>query len=133
MALLVTLLLGCLGIQGTSGRVGAGARNWLLGLPVHSDSAQIFPPAAVNASSVSAWRASIDAWRTAILKDIGYNGSVYNIPQLRWTQTSYVQPQMHPYDRFLWDDEARNWTVDRYLDDLKLRYGGIDSVLVWPT
>ena len=25
------------------------------------------------------------------------------------------------------------WTVDRYLDDLKQRYGGIDSVLIWPT
>ena len=37
------------------------------------------------------------------------------------------------YDRFLWDPVARNWTVGRYLDDLRSRYGGIDSVLVWPT
>ena len=37
------------------------------------------------------------------------------------------------YDRYLWDPVARNWTVGRYLDDLRSRYGGIDSVLVWPT
>ena len=26
-----------------------------------------------------------------------------------------------------------SYTVDRYLDDLEKRYGGIDSVLIWPT
>ena len=32
--------------------------------------------------------------------------------------------------RYLFDG---TWTVDRYLNDLKQRYGGIDSVLLWPT
>eukprot|EP01052_Picozoa_sp_SAG31_P034829 SAG31_NODE_4122_length_3562_cov_4.035230_2_plen_92_part_00 len=35
------------------------------------------------------------------------------------------------HDRYLYDRSANNWTVDRYLDDLETRYGGIDSVLVW--
>ena len=67
------------------------------------------------------------------MRQLKYNGTVYKIPQLQWTQTSYVQPQMHPYDRFLWDNVAQNWTVDRYLADVRSRYGGIDSILVWPT
>ena len=28
---------------------------------------------------------------------------------------------------------AEQYTVDRYLDDLEKRYGGIDAVLIWPT
>ena len=98
-----------------------------------SDAAQVFPPPTINASAVAAWRADADAWRARTLQSLRYNGSVYRIPQLQWTQTSYVQPQMHPYDRFLWDPVQQKWTVDRYLSDLKARYGGIDSVLVWPT
>ncbi len=36
-------------------------------------------------------------------------------------------------DRFFYDPVAHKYTVDRYLDDLEKRYGGIDSVLVWAT
>ena len=35
------------------------------------------------------------------------------------------------HDRYLFDRETNAWTVDRYLDDVEERYGGIDSVLVW--
>lgn len=53
--------------------------------------------------------------------------------QLSWTQDSYIQPQMHPYDRYFYDPITQNYTVQRWLDDLTKRYGGIDSVLLWPT
>lgn len=36
-------------------------------------------------------------------------------------------------DRYFYDPGSRRYTVDRYLDDLEQRYGGIDSVLIWPT
>jgi hypothetical protein len=36
-------------------------------------------------------------------------------------------------DRYFYDPVAGNYTVDRYVDDLEKRYGGIDSVLIWPT
>ena len=35
-------------------------------------------------------------------------------------------------DRYLYHPAAGKYTVDRYLDDLQTRYGGIDAVLVWP-
>ena len=38
-----------------------------------------------------------------------------------------------PYDRYFFDDRSNNYTVQRYLGDLKVRYGGIDSLLLWPT
>ena len=25
------------------------------------------------------------------------------VPELKWTQTAYISPQMHPYDRYFFD------------------------------
>jgi gamma-glutamyl hercynylcysteine S-oxide synthase len=36
-------------------------------------------------------------------------------------------------DRYFYDPVAHRYTVDRYLDDLEKRYGGIDAILIWPT
>ncbi|MDR3792164.1 MAG: SUMF1/EgtB/PvdO family nonheme iron enzyme, partial [Terracidiphilus sp.] len=57
----------------------------------------------------------------------------YQIPALQWTQSSFIQPQLMVHDRFFYDPVAGRYTVDRYLDDLEKRYGGIDAVLVWAT
>ena len=62
---------------------------------------------------------------------IGYDDSEYHRPELAWTQSSFIQPQMMIHDRYFYDPVAGKYTVDRYLDDLQHRYGGIDSVLVW--
>ena len=35
------------------------------------------------------------------------------------------------HDRYLYDRATGEWTVDRFLDDLEERYGGIDAVLLW--
>ena len=35
-------------------------------------------------------------------------------------------------DRYFYDPAAGRYTVEKYLDDLQKRYGGIDSVLIWP-
>jgi iron(II)-dependent oxidoreductase len=62
----------------------------------------------------------------------GYDGSRYDSPALKWTQSNFIQPQMMVEDRYFYDPVAGKYTVDRYLDDVVKRYGGIDSVLVWP-
>ena len=64
---------------------------------------------------------------------MGYDGSQYERPELMWTQSSFIQPQMMIEDRYFYDSVAGKYTVDRYLDDLDKRYGGIDSVLIWHT
>jgi formylglycine-generating enzyme required for sulfatase activity len=64
---------------------------------------------------------------------IGYDGSRYDRPEFKWTQSSFFQPQMMVQDRYFYDPVAHRYTVDRYLDDLDKRYGGIDAVLIWPT
>jgi len=64
---------------------------------------------------------------------MGYGDAQYDRPELRWTQSSFIQPQMMAHDRYFYDPRIARYTVDRYLADLKKRYGGIDSVLIWPT
>jgi gamma-glutamyl hercynylcysteine S-oxide synthase len=79
------------------------------------------------------WLKEMKMWRTEQLKRIGYSDAEYLRPELKWTQSSYMQPQMMIEDRYFYDPAAGEYTVDRYLDDLERRYGGIDAVLVWPT
>ena len=80
-----------------------------------------------------AWLADIRHWRSERWIRIGYDGSRYDRPELKWTQSSFFQPQMMVQDRYFYDPVAHRYTVDRYLNDLEKRYGGIDAVLIWPT
>ena len=79
------------------------------------------------------WLADITHWRGERRIRIGYDGARYDLPALKWTQSSFMQPQMMVQDRYFYDPIAGKYTVDRYLDDLEKRYGGIDAVLIWPT
>jgi gamma-glutamyl hercynylcysteine S-oxide synthase len=80
-----------------------------------------------------AWLADIRHWRSERLIRVGFDGSRYDLPELKWTQSSFFQPQMMVQDRYFYDPVAHCYTVDRYLNDLEKRYGGIDAVLIWPT
>jgi len=80
-----------------------------------------------------AWLMDVEHWRAERLIRIGYDGARYDLPALKWAQSSFIQPQMMVQDRYFYDPASGNYTVDRYLDDLEKRYGGIDAVLAWPT
>jgi len=79
------------------------------------------------------WLKDITHWRMERRIRIAYDPSRYELPALRWAQSSFIQPQMMVQDRYFYDPVAGRYTVDRYLDDLKERYGGIDAVLIWAT
>ena len=83
-------------------------------------------------ASPTAWLGQLKAWRKETRQRIHYDGAQYLRKELAWGQRSFVQPQMMVEDRYFYDPVAGTYTVDRYLDDLAHRYGGIDSVLVWP-
>ena len=78
------------------------------------------------------WLDDITHWRAEMRLRAGFSSEDYDRPDLKWTQSSFIQPQMMVEDRYFYDPVAGKYTVDRYLDDLEKRYGGIDSVLVWP-
>jgi formylglycine-generating enzyme required for sulfatase activity len=90
-------------------------------------------PKTCSKSEIDAWLADVRHWRMERRIRAGYFDSEYARPELNWTQSSFIQPQMMIHDRFFYDPAGLKYTVDRYLDDVDLRYGGIDSVLVWPT
>lgn len=79
------------------------------------------------------WLADLQHWRRERLIRIAFDSTRYETPALAWTQSSFIQPQMMVQDRYFYDPVAGKYTVDRYLDDLEKRYGGIDAVLVWAT
>lgn len=71
------------------------------------------------------WLEEMKAYRELLLTEISYNGSVYDVEELAWTPTAYIQPQMHPFDRYFYDPDTKEYTVERFLNDLIDRYGGI--------
>ena len=89
-------------------------------------------PGPPTPAEFSTWLNDIRHWRAERLIRAGYSSKEYERPELAWSQRDYVQPQMMIEDRFFYNAAAGKYTVDRYLDDLEKRYGGIDSVLIWP-
>ena len=79
------------------------------------------------------WLKDVRHWREERRIRIGYDDARYKMPELKWAQSSFIQPQTMVQDRYLYDPVLHKYTVDRYLDDLQKRYGGVDSVLIWPT
>ena len=79
------------------------------------------------------WIQKITAQRTKDLQSVQYNGSIYSVPELDWTQSSFIQPQMHGYDAYFYDVGTHSYTLDKWIEDLDTRYGGIDAFLFWVT
>ena len=61
-----------------------------------------------------------------------FDATIYERADLAWTRTSYIQTQMHPFDRMFYEPGS-GYTPRRFLDDLAARYGGVDALLLWPT
>jgi iron(II)-dependent oxidoreductase len=86
-----------------------------------------------NRQDYAGWLEGMRRARTEHRFRIGYSAARYELPAFAWAQSSFIQPQMMVEDRYFYDPVKHRYTVDRYLDDLKKRYGGIDAVLIWPT
>ena len=92
---------------------------------------QQFPGPPTKADTTE-WLKELERYREERRVRAGLDGELYGRPELRWAQSSFIQPQVMVEDRYLYDPAARRYTVDRFLDDLDKRYGGVDSVLLWP-
>src|SRR5512146_720028 len=85
------------------------------------------PPAPCTAQSHQDWLKDVQHWRAERHIRTSYDDARYRNPALGWAQSSFIQPQTMVQDRYLYDPVAHKYTVDRYLDDLEKRYGGVDS------
>lgn len=85
--------------------------------------------APASAADQPAWLEGLKRWRDSVKLD----GSRYDDPRLGWTRRNVVQSLVIAQERTLYDPVARKYTVDRYLDDVRRRFGGVDSVILWHT
>jgi len=100
--------------------------------PVQSWSTEATQSQQDSSAAFEAWIKELRAWRYERLTRMGYDDAEYRRPELLWTQRNFVQPQSMVEERYFFDPVRSQYTVDRFLDDLDARYGGIDSVLLWP-
>ncbi len=84
----------------------------------------------VSQSATAAWLAQMYTNRAAWRSSVNFSTEVYD-KYLLWSPTMFIAPQSHIYDRMLYDPILATWTVDKFLDDLEARYGGVDGVLLW--
>src|SRR5260370_2107852 len=70
-----------------------------------------------NPADFPKWIADMKRWRTEYLKRIGYNGSEDNREELKWTQSSFIQPQTMIEDRSFYDPATTKSTSDPHLPD----------------
>jgi hypothetical protein len=86
--------------------------------------------------AVDAWRRDWAAWRKMELLSSRYDPedgcNVYNLQETQWTQRNFVQTFLLMSDRAIYDREAQQYTVDKYVDEMQTRLGPLDSVLLWP-
>ena len=82
-------------------------------------------------SLAQSWRDAFKIWKREHLIRLGYNDLQYQREDLKWSQRNFVHVQMMAEDRYFYDPVTRQYTIDRYLDDLERRFGGVDSVLIW--
>jgi gamma-glutamyl hercynylcysteine S-oxide synthase len=80
-----------------------------------------------------AWLDTMKQWRNNERGKLNYNDSEYLRPEFGWVNKTFIYAQMMGQDRYFYDPVTGKYTVNRYLDDLKKRYGGLDAVLIWPT
>ena len=52
------------------------------------------------------WLADVTHWREERRIRIGFDPSRYELPALKWTQSSFIQPQMMVQDRYFYDPVA---------------------------
>ena len=74
-----------------------------------------------SAAAQPAWLDALRSWRAGCVDSLGLEEPpvIFDDPQLRWTQTSFVHVQMHPFDRYFYDPASGQYTVRRWLDDLR--------------
>ena len=79
------------------------------------------------------WLAAMRKYRSGCRAALRLSDAAYTDPQLAWTQRAFVQPLVMPFDRALYDPVSGHYTVAKYLDKMIAQYGGVESVLLWPT
>ncbi|AMQ57735.1 formylglycine-generating enzyme family protein [Algoriphagus sanaruensis] len=62
-----------------------------------------------------------------------FDNSLFERKDLQWIRHSYVMHLMYAWDKFYYDLEKGEYTLQEFLERGKTRYGGDDVISIWPT
>lgn len=117
------VLVGLMGLSITTSRAITSVK-----LPPFSAGGQLVV-APSSPAEQPAWLAQLLEWKASL----DFDRSLYADPQRVWTQRNAIQALVIVQERTLFDPRTGRYTVNRYLDDVQKRYGGVDSVIIWHT
>ncbi|MDR3628463.1 MAG: SUMF1/EgtB/PvdO family nonheme iron enzyme, partial [Ignavibacteriaceae bacterium] len=78
-------------------------------------------------------KAEIVNWRKVEKAKLDYKEVNYNSKEVQWIRNDFIQTQMMAQDRSFYDPVKNEYTVDKYIDEITSKYGGLNSILIWPT
>ncbi|SEN88663.1 Sulfatase-modifying factor enzyme 1 [bacterium A37T11] len=107
-------------------------KNFAQDMPLQGNLKELFA-GPTHLADYENWLNRMKHWRSEERKKLEYTDTEYLRPELSWVKTAFIYAQVMAHDRYLYDPVAGSYTVDRYLNDVKNRYGGLDAVMVWPT
>lgn len=88
-------------------------------------------PGPASPAEQAAWLSNLTAWRATTRAAVNYSGVIYDDARLTWAAGIRVAPQVHTFDRLLYDTSTARFTVGRFVADLESRYGRVDAVSLW--
>jgi len=105
------------------------AQIWRVWLKVTAQ--QIYGPE--NTGKTELWQTKIMQWREIEKAKLAYNDAYYGREDYQWIRDNLIQTQMMAQERSFYDPITNEYTVDKFLDKIAARYGGLNSILIWPT
>jgi formylglycine-generating enzyme required for sulfatase activity len=86
-----------------------------------------------DTTEISGWKAQLEYWRKVEKAKLDYRDTHYNYKEIQWVRNNFIQTQMMAQERSFFDPVKNEYTVDKYLNEITAKYGGLNSVLIWPT
>jgi formylglycine-generating enzyme required for sulfatase activity len=78
-----------------------------------------------------AWRKALASTLRQMQKRIGYDDTLYRRPEFAWVPSCYCCCFAMMYDEALYDGVKGQYSIESYLDNGVLRFGGYDAVVLW--
>jgi len=86
-----------------------------------------------DTTDIPGWKAELDYWRKVEIAKLYYRDTHYKGKEIQWVRNNFIQTQMMAQERSFYDPVKNEYTVDKYLNEITARYGGLNSILIWPT
>jgi len=86
-----------------------------------------------DTTEISGWKAQLEYWRKVEKAKLDYRDTHYNYKEIQWVRNNFIQTQMMAQERSFYDPVKNEYTVDKYLNEITAKYGGLNSILIWPT